>query len=97
MNLTRARKPDVLTGQKAGKVHESGHARNFPIGKVFLQNVKWARRDSNPRPSGYEPDALTWLSYGPSAGIFIDLNLKFVDTGTVDAHQKPINLYPEDG
>ena len=26
---------------------------------------KWARRDSNPRPSGYEPDALTWLSYGP--------------------------------
>ncbi len=31
---------------------------------------EWARRDSNPRPSGfpvlaYEPDALTWLSYGP--------------------------------
>jgi hypothetical protein len=25
----------------------------------------WARRDLNPRPSGYEPDALTRLSYGP--------------------------------
>ena len=25
----------------------------------------WARRDLNPRPPGYEPGALTWLSYGP--------------------------------
>lgn len=26
---------------------------------------KWARWDSNPRPPGYEPGALTKLSYGP--------------------------------
>ena len=27
---------------------------------------KWARRGSNPRPTGYEPDAPP-LSYGPAA------------------------------
>ena len=26
----------------------------------------WARWDLNPRPPGYEPGALTKLSYGPS-------------------------------
>lgn len=26
---------------------------------------KWAQRDSNPWPTGYEPVALTRLSYGP--------------------------------
>ena len=30
-----------------------------------FKNWEWARRDSNPRPPGYEPGALTGLSYGP--------------------------------
>ena len=35
--------------------------------RATITKNEWARRDSNPRPSGYEPDALTWLSYGPPA------------------------------
>ena len=31
----------------------------------FPTDIGWARRDLNPRPPGYEPGALTWLSYGP--------------------------------
>ncbi len=36
----------------------------------LTQNIKWARRDLNPRPPGYEPGALTWLSYGPSVSLW---------------------------
>ena len=28
-------------------------------------NAQWAQGDLNPRPTGYEPVALTRLSYGP--------------------------------
>lgn len=31
----------------------------------LTSDFEWARRDLNPRPPGYEPGALTWLSYGP--------------------------------
>ena len=31
-----------------------------------LQSEWWARGDSDSRPTGYEPGALAWLSYGPA-------------------------------
>ena len=40
------------------------HSDWYPL-CTFLSKHKWARRDSNPRPPGYEPGALTGLSYGP--------------------------------
>ena len=35
---------------------------------------QWARRDLNPRPPGYEPGALTGLSYGPENWYATGLN-----------------------
>ena len=38
--------------------------RNWPA-RALAVIIKWARRDLNPRPTGYEPVAPTKLSYGP--------------------------------
>ena len=35
--------------------------------KELTEQTKWARQDSNLRPTGYEPDALP-LSYEPTSG-----------------------------
>lgn len=35
---------------------------------------KWARQDSNLGPAGYEPAALTKLSYGPSMSANRNIN-----------------------
>ena len=48
--------------------------------------VEWAGRDSNSRPSGYQPDALTRLSYRPTL-----IRYNFIDDadikGLLNSHE----------
>ncbi len=44
-----------VTGQRSNQLSY----RAIKIPKYKIKKYKWALRDSNPGPSGYEPDALT--------------------------------------
>ncbi len=39
----------------------------------LLGLIVWAQCDSNAWPLGYEPSALTWLSYGPPCKFYTDV------------------------
>ena len=60
-NVTNASRFIERLLEDAEKGIKGAYVTVSPIGG----QIEWARRGLNPRPPGYEPGALTGLSYGP--------------------------------
>ncbi len=58
-------------GNEALSVQLPANLATGSDGLQFFENKWRARRDSNPRPTGSKPAALSWLSYGRNASPII--------------------------
>ena len=58
--------PSIVLGMR-------GMELKIDYGYPLLGLIVWAQCDSNAWPLGYEPSALTWLSYGPPCKFCTDV------------------------